>query len=748
LSDVGGEFRNSRVEEMLKAIGATQSFSCVYTPEQNGISERSNRILLDLARSSLIDAELPKYLWAECINTCCKILNMITICEGTNKSAYETMLNQKPYLSKLHPFGSKCFIHVPKRGRKKLDPRGRPATLIGYCDRGRGYRVFLPDTAEIKDTKDVVFPKQSVFNKNTDTVKENKQPDTGDDEQIEGESKETEQPSVTEPEEERAPSPRRLRDRSTLKKPDRYGYEAGLTQTNRKRKNAIVEPSNYQEAMSTPERENWLEAMKSEMDSIKKHEVWDLVKLPPKAKPIACRWVYKVKTDENGALNKFRARLVVKGFAQREGIDYKELFSPTARFDTIRTMLSIAAEEKYSVIQFDISSAYLNAELNETVYVEQAPGFDDGSGRVCLLKKALYGLRQSPRAFHLKFKSILLKLNLIQSKCDQCVFYRHQPERVILCIYVDDAILMSNSKLAIDQTLAGISKELEITHQPLKYFLGIQIKVDPQRGIYMYQQKYIHQLLERFGMSDTKGVTTPIQGHVIPHESESKNSSEYPYRELIGSLMYAAICTRYDIAFAVGYLSRFLGNYTKSHWTAALRVLKYLKTTDSLGLHFGGPNNKGFQAFSDSDFAGDPETRRSTSGEIIKRAGGAIIWSSSRQGHATLSSCEAELVAACSATKSLLWVKRFLEELGYDIKPILKIDNLSTIALIRNSQFHKRTKHISVKFQFTKENVEEGNLDIEYVPTQENEADILTKSLNKVIFQRLRDLAGLEPCIE
>ena len=243
-------------------------------------------------------------------------------------------------------------------------------------------------------------------------------------------------------------------------------------------------------------------------------------------------------------------------------------------------------------------------------------------------------------------------------------------------------------------------------------------------------------------MSDAKIVATPMQGRVASTEAEELCPAKYPYRALIGSLMFIAVCTRPEISFPISYLSRYLDKYMKSHLTAGLRILRYPKGMSNYGMHYGGDQDPELRAFTDSDFADALNQRRSTSGELFKKAGGAIIWSASRQPFTTLSSCEAELVASCSAAKTALWLQRFLGEVGHGVKPRIQIDNTS------NTQFYRGLKHVDIRYHFLREQVEAGNLDVVHVESTGNQADICTKNLSKPAFQRLRKLIGVKSCSE
>lgn len=790
-SDEGTEFNNSQVKEMLRKIGADQTFSNPYTPQQNGIAERSNQTLLNLTRTTLISTNLPQRLWAECLAFCTEILNATTLNKETGKSAYELMHNKKPYLGKIHPFGSPCFIRNLK-GKNKFDARSNPGILVGLCDNGMGYRVWLKGTNIVKRSKDVTFQNKSPFSsiketeveKSTSPLKSsitqigrtaqaepestgNEKTERGIDDESTKEEKakatklftENEQPGMSyepvkdaeqsneSPEGDRHESDSELtanikhrmtlRDRSKIKKPQIYESYVAL------KHNDITTPETLQDALNSPYKKQWLEAVEAEIKSLKDLNVWSLIDCPKHSKPIGSKWIFKVKRNEQGEVDRFKARLVLKGYSQRPGIDYNQLFSPVARFDTVRTVLSIAATEKLVLYQGDVETAFLYSPISEFITMYQPEGFDDGTSKVCKLNKALYGLKQAPRAFHLKLKELLLQLNLKQGKADPCVFYKDSPERLIMCIYVDDVIIAGSNEQIIKEALNALQKELKLKYKPLNYFLGLQIKVNPDNSIQIHQQKYALEILDKFGMIDCKPAATPADTNLYLRNDKDDSVEQYPYRELIGSLMYLAIGTRPDIAFAVGYLSRFLDKYTNKHWSAAHRILRYIKATSNYGIRYESISKLHLQVFSDSDFAGEPETRKSTSGQLIKINGGAVVWASSKQHSVALSSTEAEFVAASETCKSAIWLKQLLSELQFKVTPTISVDNQSAIKLIQNPQFHKRTKHIDVRYQFIREQYELGNININYIPTNLQESDILTKPLSKTTFQNLRKLIGI-----
>lgn len=286
----------------------------------------------------------------------------------------------------------------------------------------------------------------------------------------------------------------------------------------------------------------------------------------------------------------------------------------------------------------------------------------------------------------------------------------------------------------------------ELSIKPLNFFLGIHVHIDQQHNIHLSQTKYINEIVKRFGQENSRSVATPTDSSVYSREdSDESEKQEYPFRELIGCLNYVAIATRPDTSFAISILSRYLDKFNRSDWVRALRVLRYLEGTKDLGISFTGGNKQAkLKAYSDSDYASDPVTRRSISSQVFLYNDGPITWSANQQKVVTLSSTEAEFLAAGEATKTALWMSQLFKEIGKEFVPTIQIDNISSIRLIRNPEFFKRSKHIDVKYKFICEKFERGQVNFEHVRSEDNIADICTKNLPKGIFLRLRKLIGLK----
>lgn len=462
--------------------------------------------------------------------------------------------------------------------------------------------------------------------------------------------------------------------------------------------------------------------------------------------------MYKVKRKADGSIDKFKARLVVRGFTQQYGVNYDETFSPVVRFTSLRLVLAICCQYELVKKQFDVKTAFLYGNLDENIYMEQPTGYSDGSTKVCKLQKSLYGLKQAPRCWNKRFKDFLQKFTFKSCDSDPCVFLGKINENfVILTLYVDDGLIATKRIQDIDVLLKYLMSEFEITVLDSEYYLGLEIKTDPG-SIFVCQTSYIKKILEKFDMSMSKPVSTPCESSTLSlvedgGENEGvKSDIRFPYREAVGSLMYLTVATRPDIAYAVSYVSRFLDKFQKVHVLAVKRIFKYLVGTQSFGIYFKKMTELRLECYSDADYAGDPETRLSTSGYILKLSHGPISWGSQKQRSVALSTTESEYVAACEAVKELIWIKRFLSELLplENFKtPLLLMDNQSAMKLIKNPQFHKRSKHIAVRYHFIRQIFEEGEFELFYVPTTEELADIFTKPVSKSIFQDMRFKTGV-----
>ena len=508
------------------------------------------------------------------------------------------------------------------------------------------------------------------------------------------------------------------------------------------------EPLSFEDAS---ENEEWMAAMQSELDSISKNGTWELCDLPKGKNAIGTKWVYKVKRKSNGSIERYKARLVAKGYAQQYGIDYEETFAPTSRMTTIHIVVALATHLGWKVHQSDVITAFLNGDLHEEVYVKQPPRFaiKGQEHKVCRLRKALYGLKQASRAWYEKMHRHLIALGFQCSPIENTLYVRKDGnDLIVLVLYVDDMLLTGSCELKIEELKADLQQAFEIKNLGhLSYYLGIQF-VSVEGGIIMHQEKYIEKLLHRFGFEDCKPISTPVEtGFRFSIEDCDDAFDTSLYQQAVGCLIY--VCnTRPDIQYVVSQLSRFMHSLGTKHWQAVKCVFRYLKGTMNFDLFYGRDSQPGLHAFTDSDWAGCYDTRVSTSGNCFLLGGSCISWLSKKQPTVATSSCEAEYRAAFTATVECVWLRRLLMDLcmkPHDSTTIFT-DSQSALAVARNPVFHARTKHIEVHYHYVRERLHAGDIDLAYVPTQDNVADLFTKALPREKFEAFRKALGLLPC--
>ena len=515
----------------------------------------------------------------------------------------------------------------------------------------------------------------------------------------------------------------------------------------------IEEPTSYQEAEASPNKSKWEQAMEAEMRSLRRNDVWELVELPENRKVIGSKWVYKVKVDSDGRVERYKARLVAQGFTQQRGADYDETFSPVVRMESLRTVVGLSVRNGLRLHQLDVTTAFLNGKLEEVVYMRQPEGFV-AKGReqlVCRLKRSIYGLKQSSRCWNSTIDGYLKQLGFLQSNSDPCVYIAALGEMAVIGVYVDDIVVACKSEKQMEKVKQALCRKFEVKDLgELHHFLGLKVVQDKVSGdVWIGQPAYVGRVLERFGMQDAKSVATPVDTStkLVKAVEDDVLVDQSLYQSAVGSLLYLSTSTRPDIAFAVSNVAKFSANPTKRHWTGVKRILRYLKSTSDLGLHFTSNDVDDLVGYSDSDWAGDLDDRKSTSGYLFKLCGAPISWRSKKQTSVALSTAEAEYIALSSATQEAVWLRQLTSELRFKpTKPtVIYEDNQSAIALAQNAQFHGRMKHINIRQHFVREKVSDRVIEIKYCRSDCMLADMLTKGLSGTVFETLRKLAGIVP---
>ncbi len=765
-SDNGGEYISNNFKTYLKEQGIKHELTVPYTPQQNGIAERMNRTLMDLTRSMLHHRSVPEHFWAEAISTAVYIRNRITCRSLSPKTTpYHFWHGRAPDLSHLRVFGSVCWYVVPKRYLRKLNPRARRGIMMGYPSQSTGYKIWDVEREKFVVSRDVYFNEtntnrenvefeipsnQSITNENgtecdmpeTDVIKDRQEEPTPDQQDTEGPSEST--------------GGQPLLRRSTRKRNPPKEWWLGSSHTNTdthaSSESALIvmedTPQSYSEATSAANIDFWMPGITKEQQSIEENKTFSLVQRKPGMDVIPCKYVFKVK---NGGP---KVRIVAKGFRQKYGVNYFDTYSPVVGFATVRCFFAYVAHLNLECDQMDVVTAFLNGELNETVYMEVPSGFaNEGTNdKVCLLHKAIYGLKQAPKQWFAKINSFLVEDMKFKS-CYQepCLYVRHRSSEVlIIVLYVDDLLIAGNSRFSIDSVKKEFSANFKMKDLgEATEFLGIEISRDREkRTLQIGQTQYLCKVLERFGMYESKSCTTPMASETsITKESIEPLSEATPYREAIGCLMYLMVCTRPDISFAVGKLCQYVEQPRVEHWTYVKRVFRYLSGTRNMLLSYKGATEKlDVHGYCDSDWGSCLQSRKSTSGFVFLFGGGAVSWECKKQTVVATSSSEAEYIAAFNGAREAIWISAVISHLMGIPEPtpvVLNIDNQGAIKMAEKSSMSKRNKHIDIRYHYVQSVVENKKISLQYIPTRLQLADSFTKPLPRVLFQEHRESIGI-----
>ncbi len=742
-SDEGTEFTSNAFADLLVENKIKHEMSSPYSPHQNGTAERGWRTLFEMARCLLIESGLPKFLWTYAVMASAYIRNR---CYNLRikKTPFEAFAGKKPNISNMHIFGSVCYAYVQQK--KKLDARSEDGIFVGYDKSSPAYLVYFPKTGTVRKVGCVKFTRPSVdvssdvawgsecdwtTTRSTDTEAS---PEVGN---------QTED-SVC------------LRRSERVKRKPIYFGDCIVGDEMDEALDSIVNctvdycyklasvPYTYQDAIASPDSDKWREAMELEMKALKDNETFELTTLPEGRKAVGSRWVYDLKFNPNNE-TRYKARFVAKGYSQEAGIDYHETFSPTTRITSVRTLMQLAVQHDLVVHQMDVKTAYLNAPIDCEIYVEQPKGFcvegNGGEELVYKLKKSLYGLKQSGRNWSSLLHSYLVDLSLTQSFADPCLCTRITDDEVTnVLVWVDDIIIAASSDAKLKNMKESLGDKFRMKDLgKISWYLGIQFVCD-DNVIKMNQTKYVEKILEKFGMQHCKPAYTPCNmdvNKVCISSSESKLADINMYRGLVGSLIYVMTCTRPDLCFIVTKLSQNMTNPTTSHLTMAKHVLRYLKGTIDQCLTFKKSDESlNLIGYCDADWANAQDRRSITGYSFQLSSGGPLIsWKTRKQRTVALSTCEAEYMALSAATQEAKFLLQLLEDMTGSTSInscTIHCDNQGAIKLVENPVQHQRSKHIDIRYHFIRIEVQRGVVQLNYVPSDQNIADMFTKPVPKV----------------
>ena len=490
-------------------------------------------------------------------------------------------------------------------------------------------------------------------------------------------------------------------------------------------------PQSYAEVKIRPDRPFWEKAMRRELNSLRENHTWDVVDRPSRKEILDARWVYAYKPLEEVLENRYKARLVVRGFAQTKVFDFGETYAPVAKLTTIRTLLAVGNEKKFFFHQLDVKTAFLNGDVKSEIYINPPEGLDSNKGIVFKLRKALYGLKESAKCWHDHFSGFLLDIGFRQSENDSCLYIKkYHNHFVYLIVYVDDIIVASESMKVVADIKARLMSRFKMTDKGiLKHFLGFSIDYNPTEGrLIIDQRRYIQNLLIKFNMTTCNGVSSPIESRLILDNDLQLLPSSTPFRELVGCLMYLCYCSRPDIAFAVHYFSQQQDKATHQAFKYLKRILRYLKTTINLVLTYERGGDTVLKGYADADFA-NGQDRKSISGHCFMIGKNLLSWTVKKQACVALSTAEAELISLTLCLCEGIWLKRLLADFNMYSDLVLFEDNRACIQIIKTPDNNKRIKHSDVKLKYVCQAIKLNKVKIEHISSDKQIADIFTKGL-------------------
>lgn len=703
-------------------------------------------------------------MWAEAINTAAFVLNRTGKSKDGVKTPYEVWFGKDFDIHELKPFGTPVYAHIPKEKRKKWDSKGEKGVMVGYGESVKGYRIYFSHRNDVELKRDIVFIEKKQSNESVGEIKFNYTEENEEQKGIELYESETNELDLSE---------------TTLVTTDTSedsGTEYNLSNegnsslesfdeicprepSKRVRKPPVfyhcqnantepIEPVTYREAMMRGDSSKWKEAIDREMQTLKENNTWEICDPPRNDKVVSSKWVFKIKRGNQNS-PQYKARLVARGFEQDDILDLNECYAPVAKLSTVRLFVTIATKLNLPIIQMDVTGAFLYGEINEKVYVSLPEGAYSGDNNIVKLNKSLYGLKNSPKCWNIKFNAVMLKEGFVRSNCDSCLYTKcNDSDQIYLLIYVDDVLIFGTNDclvLQLKNVLNQVFKMKDLGF--VSEFLGITITQNIEIGVTeLSQRKYLESVLKRFRMENCKPMSTPIDKNINLKIFENHNidkNIEKLCRQIIGCLMYAVSGTRPDLCFAISLLSRYQKCANDMLLAALKRVLRYVKCTLDYKLVYKCTDNV-LEGYCDADWAGDLNDRKSTTGYLFKFSNCLISWSSKKQMSVSLSSTESEYMAISMAASEACWLVNLLSDFKINnVCPVhIYCDNQSAISVACTDTV-KRLKHVDIRYHFIKELVKDKKLCLKYVKTSDQPADMLTKPLNKELITRFLGICGV-----
>ena len=663
------------------------------------------------------------------------------------KSPFEMWYDKVPNYHRTHVFGSLAIKHIPKEKRTKLDVKGEVCIFVGY-DKS-GYRLHMPSTGRTTSSRhvkiiDEIFYSQTLENTSKSMELNIEIQEAEEDsnwiipvtvkDYIKESSDNYNPPTPTSNSaEEIVPEVR-----------GRYNLRPRVMFT----KKTLDVPSTYEEAMTSPFAAEWKSAMDSEMDSLNSKGVYEITPKVPDMKVVKTKWVYAVKTDAYGNVIKFKARLTGKGYSQIKGLEFDETYAPVTDYATVRLFLSIVLNKGFYAEIIDITAAFLNSELEFTIFIQEPQGYVTDGKSVLRLFKSLYGLKQGAHDWYETIHKHLTQFGFFRIYSDHCLYqYSSEKGQAIITLWVDDFIIAGDSNEIIREIILYIFAKFpgkEMGSLENNQYLQWKIKRTDD-SISISQEKLVRELLEKLKMLDCKKTSNPSDPHVILGLDHDGMKSDFEYRSCIGSLYHLSNCTRPDICYAVSYAARYQINPGNTEVTAVKRILQYLQSTKDSALVFRKVQNEKFlmEIYVDASYA--PQGEKSTTGWIIYVNGYPISWKTLKQSITAKSSAESEYIALSQAISEGLYIRSVLIELGCEIDGSIQVyeDNMAAIKIADNPVYKSKVKQVNVHYHFIRDYVKMGIVEISHIESKDQIADMFTKAIGTTLFKNLRGKLSL-----
>lgn len=712
-SDNGGEFNSKHFSDFLARKEINHEMAVPYEHHQNGSVERTNRSILDMARTSLLHAKLPQSLWFLALKHSVFIFNRV-VHAGASKTPFELAIGKSPALNLVRVFGCRAYLHDPNHP-KQFVPRSTPLIHVGVSDESHGWILWNPKTNRLQRGASVTFHEDDLPCQpaNLDSL-------YSDLSAIRVSS---------------------LGDFTQLKEFDiQDACLSSLVSTASLMSDA---PDTYHQAMRSEHRLEWTAACNAEIDMMIQLKVWEEVPEGEATEILTCRWVFALKRSQEGVVTRFKARIVAQGFRQVHGVNVSETFAPTPTFSSLRLLLAMASRFGWPVASFDVRSAFLHSDIDHDVYIRPPPGVSVKPGCVLKLRKALYGTRQASRCWWLHLKTCLARIGFFPNLEDQSTYTYQSPQgKAFLWIHVDDGLFTASSLALISTLKASLSSVLDLKwDDQLSSIIGLRIR--EVQGGFRLDQPILVNKITNFLPSAIK-TRTPIQSSDLL-SNPSNGSFDVEYLSRIGCLLYLAQGSRPDITFAVHFLARFSMNPDASHWAALEHLISYVRYSASLSLPIlaAGVLDSPVTTYVDANWGG--EGARSVHGFLSLAWGAPVSWSSKRQTCCARSTCQAEYMALSFASKDACFLSSVLSHFLDIQPPLIRCDNRAAVQISSDCGTRKEHRHVDREFHVINELLFKKKVRLEWISTERQLADIFTKALGWRSVSNFLDQTGLRP---